>query len=69
MHNMLSDCITLEMLDAVEQMLVDFHFLLPRLYGKHSSTANAHLLTYLAKYVNLWLIQALVLIIRMSMQL
>ncbi|SMN01058.1 hypothetical protein SPONN_2176 [uncultured Candidatus Thioglobus sp.] len=35
-------------------MLNDFCLLLPELYGETSCTANAHLLTHLAKYVRLW---------------
>ena len=54
MHILLSDSITVEQIDAAEQMLVDFCLLLPQLYGEKSCTANAHLLTHLGKYVRLW---------------
>ena len=54
MHLLLSDQITLNQIDAAEQMLIDFHSLLPELYGEASCTANAHLLTHLTKYVRLW---------------
>lgn len=42
-HILLKDYITYASLDAAEQMLADFHRLLPELYGEHSCTANAHL--------------------------
>lgn len=35
-------------------MLSDFYKLMPELYGESSCTANAHLLSHLAKYVRLW---------------
>lgn len=54
MHIFLSDSITMAEIDAAEQMLNDFCILLPDLYGESSCTANAHLLTHLAKYVRLW---------------
>lgn len=54
MHIMLGTYITQDQINAAEQMLKDFHFLLPELYGESSCTANAHLLTHLAKYVRLW---------------
>lgn len=53
-HILLKDHITYASLDAAEQMLTDFHLLLPELYGEDSCTPNAHLLTHLTKYVRLW---------------
>ena len=53
-HILLKDYITYASLDAAEQMLADFHHLLPELYGERSCIANAHLLTHLTKYVRLW---------------
>lgn len=35
-------------------MLADFYSLLPEFYGECSCTANAHLLSHLAKCVRLW---------------
>ena len=54
MHIMLNDSISHAQVDAAEQMLRDFCILLPELYGETSCTANAHLLSHLAKYVRLW---------------
>lgn len=54
MHIMLGSSITPAQIDAAEQMLKSFCVLLPELYGEASCTANAHLLTHLAKYVRLW---------------
>ena len=54
MHILLGDRIALAQVDAAHQMLVDFCVLLPELYGRQSCTANAHLLTHLAKFVRLW---------------
>lgn len=54
MHILLGDSIAHAQVDAAEQMLLDFHALLPELYGEASCTANAHLLTHLTKYVRLW---------------
>jgi len=54
MHILLGDSITHAQVDAAERMLLDFHALLPELYGEASCTANAHLLTHLTKYVRLW---------------
>ena len=54
MHIMLNDSISQAQVDAAEQMLHDFCILLPELYGESSCTANAHLLSHLAKYVRLW---------------
>ena len=51
---MLNDSITHAQVDAAEQMLRDFCIVLPELYGETSCTANAHLLSHLAKYVRLW---------------
>ena len=41
-------------LDAAERMIIDFHKLLPELYGESSCTHNAHLLCHLPKFVWLW---------------
>lgn len=55
MHILLSDSISNAQVSAAEQMLKDFYFLLPELYGEKSCTHNAHLLSHLPKYVRpLW---------------
>ena len=51
---MLNDSISHAQVDAAEQMLHDFCILLPELYDETSCTANANLLSHLAKYVRLW---------------
>ncbi len=51
MHILLGSNITLAQVDAAEHMVNDFHEQLPQLYGEANCTANAHLLTHLAKYV------------------
>ncbi len=35
-------------------MIMDFHRLLPELYGNNSCTHNAHLLCHMSKFVRLW---------------
>lgn len=54
MHILLQIEITVAQVDAVDEMLPDFCLLLPKLYGKTRCTHNTHLLTYLTKYVCLW---------------
>ena len=54
MYILLGDSITPSFIDAAEQMLFDFGFLIPELYGETACTHNVHLLTHLAKYVRLW---------------
>ena len=54
LHILLSDSISSAQVDAAECMLLEFCALLPDLYGETSCTANAHLLSHLAKYVRLW---------------
>ena len=49
-HILLSDRLHLAEIDAAEQMLWDFYTLLPNLYGEQCCTANAHLLSHLAKW-------------------
>ena len=51
---MLCDSITQAQIDAAEEMLTDFYYLMPELYGESSCTHNCHLLSHLAKYVRLW---------------
>ena len=53
-HVLLKDKLHNAEVDAAEQMLWDFYTLLPGLYGEKCCTANAHLLSHLAKYVRLW---------------
>ena len=53
-HILLQESLTTSQITAAELMLCDFMALLPELYGEHSCTMNAHLLTHLAKYVRLW---------------
>lgn len=54
MHILLSDSVSLTQVDAAEHMLKDYYNLLPELYGEGSCTANAHLLSHLAKFVRMW---------------
>lgn len=54
MHMMLGESISASQIHSAEQMLIDFCDLMPELYGMASCTANAHLLSHLAKYVRLW---------------
>lgn len=54
MHILLQTKLTRNKIQAAEEMLADFHELLPELYGDRSCTVNAHSLTHLAHYVRLW---------------
>lgn len=51
---LLGESISLDEIDAAEQMLTTFHKFIPELYGETGCTANAHLLSHLTKYVRLW---------------
>ena len=53
-HILLQNEITESQIAAADDMLRDFHCLLPELYGEARCTHNAHLLTHLVKYVRLW---------------
>ena len=54
LHILLQSRLTDVQIQAAEDMLKYFYFLLPELYGSTSCTLNAHLLIHLTKYVRLW---------------
>lgn len=54
LHILLQATVKEDQIRAAEQMLDDFYVLLPELYGDTSCTLNAHLLTNLTMYVQLW---------------
>lgn len=53
-HILLQSKLKEAQIKAAEEMLKDFHKLLPELYGENSCTLNAHSLTHLTLYVKLW---------------
>ena len=54
MHILLKQEISKHQISVADAMIDAFCKLLPELYGEDSSTANAHCLTHLTKYVRLW---------------
>ena len=54
MHVFLQNEVTVAQMDAADEMLHDFHSLLPELYGEARCTHNALLLSHLVKCVRLW---------------
>ena len=53
-HVLLKQDISEAQVFSAEAMINTFYKLLPELYGDDSCTANAHCLTHLPRYVQLW---------------
>ena len=54
MHILLQDKLSESKIKTAEVMLMDYHKLLPELYGEKSCAFNAHSLIHLPKYVRFW---------------
>ena len=54
MHILLSDRITKEQLDTAHKMLVVFHDVAGKMYGRNVYTANMHSLLHTADFVRIW---------------